>query len=173
MATYIQIGSTVTVGAGGSANITFNSIPSTYTDLVVKLSVRNSAGGNSWDDIYMDINGSSSNFTARVLYGTGSAAGSGSFTTSIAQVGEGNAGTANTFGSIDIYIPNYTSTTAAKSFSSDSVSENNATSSLTQLGAGLWNPATQAAITSLTFRTFTTGNFVQYSTASLYGISKS
>jgi hypothetical protein len=171
MPTFTQIGSAVTVGSGGAASIDFTSLPSTFTDLVIKLSVRNSAGINAWDDIYMDINGSSSNFTARVLYATGSAALSNNFSSSIAQVGEGNAGTANTFGNTEIYIPNYTSTTTAKSFSSDSVSENNATASLAQLGAGLWNPGTQAAITSLTFRFFTSGNFVQHSTAYLYGVS--
>jgi hypothetical protein len=38
--TYIQIGSTVTVGAGGSTTITFSSIPATYTDLILKFSLR-------------------------------------------------------------------------------------------------------------------------------------
>jgi len=32
---------TVTVGSGGAANIEFTSIPQTYTDLVVVLSLRN------------------------------------------------------------------------------------------------------------------------------------
>jgi len=169
MANTFELISAVTVPSA-QANISFTSIPSTYTDLCVKLSVRNSAGINAWDDIYMDINGSSSNFTARVLYGTGSAANSNSFTSSIAQVGEGNGGTASTFGNTEIYIPDYTNTSAAKSFSANSVSENNATASLAQLGAGLWNPATQAAITSLTFRFFTSGNFVTNSTAYLYGV---
>ena len=158
--------------AASAASVTFANIPqSGYTDLKVVMSTRNSAGSNSWDDIYVDINGSSSNFTSRVLYGTGSAANSSSFSSSIAQVGEGNAGTANTFGSTEIYFPNYLSTTTAKSFSADSVSENNATASLAQLGAGLWNPGTQAAISSLTFRTFTSGSFVANSTFSLYGLA--
>jgi hypothetical protein len=172
MATYVQIGSTVTVSTP-TASIAFSSIPATYTDLVVKMSARSSAGGSAWDDVYVAINGSSSNFTSRVLYGTGSAAGSGSFSTSIAQVAEGNSGTASTFGNTEIYFSDYTSTTIAKTYSADSVSENNATSSLAQLGVGRWNPGTQAAITSLTFTWFSTGNFVQYSTATLYGISKS
>ena len=155
-----------------AASVTFDNLPTSgYTDLKVVLSVRNSAGINAWDDIYVDINGSSSNFTSRVLYGTGSAANSISFSSSIAQVGEGNAGTANTFSNTEIYFPNYLSTTTAKSFSADSVSENNATASLAQLGAGLWNPGTQAAISSLTFRTFTSGNFVANSTFSLYGVA--
>ena len=155
-----------------AASVTFTNIPqSGYTDLKVVMSVRNSAGVNSWDDIYVDINGSSTNFTSRVLYGTGSAANSNSFSSSIAQVGEGNGGTANTFSNTEIYFPNYLSTTTAKSFSADSVSENNATASLAQLGAGLWNPGTQAAISSLTFRPFTSGSFVQYSTFSLYGLA--
>ena len=41
MPTYAEnlIGS-VTVGAGGSSTITFSSIPSTYTDLVLRISAR-------------------------------------------------------------------------------------------------------------------------------------
>jgi len=167
--TYVQIGSTVTVSTA-TASIAFSSIPATYTDLVVKMSARSSTGANAWDDVYVAINGSSSNFTSRVLYGTGSAAGSANFATSIAQVAEGNSGTASTFGNTEIYFPNYAGSTYAKSFSADSVSENNATSSLAQLGAGLYNPGTQAAITSLTFTWLSAGNFVTYSTASLYGI---
>ena len=40
--TYKLIGS-VTVGAGGAANIDFTSIPSTYTDLAIKVSYRSTA----------------------------------------------------------------------------------------------------------------------------------
>ena len=39
MATYTLI-SSVTVGAGGASSIDFTSIPSTYTDLLVKISAR-------------------------------------------------------------------------------------------------------------------------------------
>jgi hypothetical protein len=167
--TYVQIAS-VTVGAGGAADITFSSIPQTYSDLVIKLSTRSNGGGSAWSDIVIKPNNSTTGITTRVLYGTGSAAGSASFTTGIPAVGEGATGTASTFGNAEIYIPNYASANN-KSFSTDSVSENNATSSLAQLGAMLWSNTT--AITSLVFTDFNGGNFQQYSTATLYGISKS
>ena len=40
MATTYKAISTVTVGSGGAASITFSSIPATYTDLVLKISGR-------------------------------------------------------------------------------------------------------------------------------------
>ena len=39
--------SSSTVGSGGTASISFSSIPNTYTDLVVKLSVRSTASTNN------------------------------------------------------------------------------------------------------------------------------
>ena len=75
----------------------------------------------------------------------------------------------NTFGSTSAYFTNYASTSQYKSVSIDQVSENNATASATMLSDGLY-PA-NTAITSITIETFSTGNFVQHSTAYLYGIS--
>ena len=160
----------ITVGAAGASSVTFSGIPQTgYTDLVVKMSTRSSASPDAWSDIIIRPNNSTTGITTRVLYGTGSAAGSSNFTSGIPVVGEGNAGTASTFGNTEIYIPNYTSSNN-KSFSADSVSENNATASLAQLGAMLWSNT--AAITSLVFLDFNGGNFVQGSTFYLYGVAK-
>ncbi len=75
----------------------------------------------------------------------------------------------NTFANGEIYIPNYTAS-VNKSVSIDSVTENNATSAIAALDAGLW--ANTAAITSINLNG-NNGNFVQYSTAYLYGIVKS
>jgi hypothetical protein len=172
--TYIQIGSTVTVGAGGSATISFTSIPGTYTDLLVRISARSASSTLGTDGLLLEINGSASNFSNKQLAGDGSFPSSASRTSNYIGALLDNAGaTSNTFSSTDIYIPNYTSTTVSKSFSVDSAAENNATSAEVDLNANLWNPGTQAAITSLTFKTITANNFVQYSTASLYGIKNS
>ena len=54
--------------------------------------------------------------------------------------------------------------------SADGVMENNATEAYQNLVAGLWSNT--SAITSLTLAK-STGNFVQYSSASLYGIKNS
>jgi hypothetical protein len=77
--------------------------------------------------------------------------------------------TANTFGNTDIYIPNYAGS-ANKSVSVDTVEENNGTTARALLGAILWSNT--AAITALGL-TPVSGSFVQYSTATLYGIKNS
>ena len=79
---------------------------------------------------------------------------------------EGTGYTASTFGNAELYIPNYTSSNN-KSFSADSVTENNATAAYSQLIAGLWSNVT--AITSLSLAP-SSGTFVQHSTATLYGV---
>ena len=75
--------------------------------------------------------------------------------------------TANTFGNSVIYIANYAGSTY-KSFSKDSITENNATAADQGVGAGLWSNT--AAITSLSLTV--TSNMVAGSTFSLYGITK-
>ncbi len=170
MATYIQIGSTVTVGSGGAANIEFTSIPATYTDLVVKITTRNVTSGIS--AFRMGFNGSTAaNYNYKQLQGSGSAASSGGGSSAASTANEvglsdGNTSTASTFSNNEIYIPNYANSTA-KSWSSDGVEEENATAAFSRLTAGYWTLTN--AITSITF-TPDSGNFAQYSTASLYGI---
>jgi hypothetical protein len=162
--TYVKIAS-VSVGVLGTATIDFTSIPSTYTDLVIKMSVRS----NSADlDTFISFNGSSTSFTAKRLFGSGSAAASDS-TSRSAGLLDMSTYTASTFANNEIYIPNYAGS-ANKSFSVDSVTENNATAAYSLLNAGLWSNT--AAITSITVAP-ALGSFVQYSTATLYGISKS
>jgi len=48
--TYQKI-ATVTVGAGGASNITFSSIPQTYTDIKVVVSARTDRSGFTYDNI--------------------------------------------------------------------------------------------------------------------------
>ena len=174
--TYTLIASS-TVGSGGAANIEFTSIPGTYTDLLLKTSLRSTDNSGDWQPVMINFNSSASNFSGKILYGTGSAAGSESPSAgdqTIFTYTSNATNTASTFGNIEIYIPNYTSTSASKSFSTDGVSENNATAALASLSAKLWNPATQVAITSIKLTPYANiGNFAQYSTAYLYGISNS
>jgi hypothetical protein len=171
--TYVAI-ATVTVSTSAPTTIEFNTIPTTYTDLLVKLSVRTSKGSVS-DSLGIYFNGSSTGYTTRSIVGNGSTATSGTDTGyTDAYVGESNAdgATASTFSNQEIYIPNYQSSNN-KSFSVDSVAENNATQGYNQTIAGIW--ANTAAITSVRFRTFNTTNrtFNQYTTATLYGIKNS
>jgi hypothetical protein len=164
-----EVISSVTVGSGGAANIQFTSIPQTYTDLVIKISGRSTSNlGGEWNGVAVAINGSSSSFTSRQLYGTGSAAGSASTASDNFWITT-NLTTASTFGNTEIYFPNYTSSNN-KSFSADSVGENNATAALAALTANLWSNT--AAITSIKL-TEGANSFAQYTTAVLYGIKNS
>jgi len=154
-----------TVGAGGAASITFSSIPSTFTDLVVKLSSRSSDSIVA-TGVIMQFNGSSASLTYRNLEGDGSTAASYNGTTGRIGVTNAATSTASTFGNLEAYIPNYAGSTN-KSSSIDSVQENNATTAYADLHANLWSNT--AAITSIAL-TLQTGNFVQHSTAYIYGV---
>jgi hypothetical protein len=165
--TFTKIAS-VTVGSGGASSIDFSSIPATYTDLCIKLSARTTVAAR--DDFFkIKFNGSSTNFTAKVLYGSGSNAASFSDTSGYAGTVDAANATANTFNNGEIYIPNYAASTN-KSFSTDTVQEDNQTQAFAIFVAGLWSQT--AAITSIGLFP-NSGNFVQYSTATLYGIKNS
>lgn len=167
---------TVTVGAAGAASVVFNNIPqSGYTDLVIKASARGTFTGTNWIVFYTTFNGTGvADYSEILLYGTGTAAGSekyiGSPSGASTFFATTDSCTANTFGNAEIYIPNYTNSTTAKSISVDGVTETNATAALTQLNTMLWNPSVKAAITSVTL-TPAANNIAVGSTFSLYGIA--
>jgi hypothetical protein len=167
--TYRKIDS-VTVGAGGASSIDFTNIPATYTDLVVKLSARYNDA--SVLGRFRFNNDTGSNYSNLRLYGTGSSAASNSDSaqTSSYVFGLNDASnyTANTFSNAEFYIPNYAGS-AYKSISIDAVSENNATEAYSNLQAGLWSST--SAITSIKIYQ-DSGLFVQYTTATLYGVLK-
>ena len=160
---------TTTVGSGGASTIEFTNIPGTYTDLVIKASTR-STRANTQDYIDIRLNSDSLNtYTYRRLFGTGSAAGSDSDTVNLVGYQAAANATASTFGNAEIYIPNYTAT-GVKSISTDSVNENNATAA--NQGLTATNSVSGSAVTTIKL-SCGSGNFVQYSTATLYGIKNS
>jgi hypothetical protein len=156
------------VGSGGAANITFSSIPATYTDLLILVSPRGESANTS-RYLRLDINSSGvSSVSYRWLNGTGSTVNSYSSTGDLVAVNAGN-NTANTFSNVLIYIPNYAGNTN-KSISIDAVMENNATYSEQTITAALWSNT--AAITSIALALNGPDEFNQYSSATLYGILK-
>jgi len=167
--TFTKIAS-VNVGVLGAASIDFSSIPSTYTDLCVKVSTRLSTG--NFPNVRVQFNGNTSSYSHRILFGSGSAAGSYTGTNDGIDYNTDDAlsQTASTFSNSDIYIPNYAGSNN-KSISADAVSENNATAAYALLTAGLWSNS--AAITSLKIYSGSGQSFAQYSTAVLYGIKNS
>lgn len=160
---------TTTVGAGGAASIEFTSIPQTYTDLLVVVSGRSTDASQSASVKLIFNNGTGND--SRYLQGNAISATSAVFSAFAGFVPAATA-TASVFGSMNVYIPNYTGSTN-KSFSVDAVSENNDSSGgiFLTLTAGLWQNT--AAITSMKFSMIFGSNYAQYSSASLYGILKS
>lgn len=148
------------------AAIEFTSIPQDGTDLYVLVSAREATTNNL--AIQITFNGLSTNRSSRFLFGTGSSASSASNSELVMYVAA-QVRTANTFGNGSIYIPNYASTTTAKSVSIDAVEEDNGTSAYQMINAGLWNST--AAITTLRLAP-SGGNFAAGSTATLYKITR-
>jgi hypothetical protein len=172
MANTFKLIASSTVGSGGTASIDFSSIPQTYTDLMAVISLRgvNSAGPESYF-AYASFNGLTTNRTYRRLEAYGGGVGSDSGSNYPVSVAGGTLTTANTFSSGTFYIPNYSSTTVNKSYSTEWASENNSTTAY-DIGfiAGLWSAT--SAITSMSI-TLSGSNLAQYSTAYLYGIKNS
>jgi hypothetical protein len=168
--TYTLI-SSVTVGAGGAATMSFTSIPSTYTDLKIVASLRDTATGSTGYGFSLVFNNdlTGARYSGRYLLGNGANASSGTvsdYSTSYTYVG--GAATSNTFSNTEIYIPNYAGSTQ-KSHAIDSVTENNATTAFADMWAKLYNQTTAISQIDL----YSSGTFAQYSTAYLYGIKNS
>lgn len=154
-----------------AASVTFDNIPQTgYTDLKIVASARQSDTNNTCGVRFNGDTGT--NYSSKRLGGDSTLA--YSETSSATDRGKWiiipfSTATANTFGNAEIYVPNYLSSTA-KSYSFDSISENNSSAkdaANMELDAGLWSGT--AAINSVTI-VATTG-FVANSTFSLYGIA--
>lgn len=145
--------------------ITFSSIPSGYTDLILKLNGRTTRSATQ-EDLNISYNGSTASFTSKFITGTGSGVASYTGTRFYGSIPSATA-TSTTFGNIEIYIPNYTSSNY-KSAGVDYVCENNATAAECGLVASLWSNT--AAITSLEITGNSSGSFVANTTATLYGV---
>ena len=165
--TMTKLGS-ITVGAGNSATFfSFSNIPQGYTDLVIKLSGRTAAGGTA-DAVGLYFNTLQSNRVRITLAGNGTTASSD--TSTYRDVGPFNASTStsNTFNNSSIYIANYSSN-LFKSFSAETIRENNSSDAAIALISGLWSDT--SPITSITIDSASGGAaFAQHSTFTLYGI---
>ena len=151
-----------------ASTIDFTNIPQNYTDLYIVLSGRSSRSAVN-DVLYMKFNDSTSGYSSKILEGNGASAtsysGSSSAFTDIFGIPAASS-TASTFGSVSIYIPNYTSSNN-KSISVDGVGENNATTAYADLYAGLWSNS--SAVTKITLYNIIS-TFTANTTATLYGV---
>jgi len=154
-------------------SFSFTSIPQTYTDLKLILSIRGSRAA-FYSNISVLVNGSSSAiYNYRWLYnssGTPTALGYAG-DTELGQYVDGANATSNTFGNLEMTICNY-ATSNYKTISVDNVVEDNSSSVFEVLEGEL--AQTTSAVTSLTING--SGNnytFANNSTAYLYGIKNS
>lgn len=166
--TYTLISSNVL--SSSQASVTFSAIPSTYTDLVIKWSVRTDYGATR-TGFKITANSITSGYSETFLLQYSSTATSGTYTGNTYFWGEyidGTGATSNTFGSGEMYIPSYTAS-QNKPMSMFSVAEGNSTTDTGMYAKALLLSQT-ATISSLTM-TANTGNFVSGTSFYLYGIS--
>lgn len=160
--------STTTVPTGGVASITFSSIPQTATELLITGSLRSTRAATN-DVIWLKVNASTTGYYFANVYGDGSTVAAAGSSSSQAIIGNcaGATGTASTFGSTQIRIPNYT-LTGNKLFLADTINEKAA--SYTGIYNNRW--ANSAAITSIEIYPQTGPLWAEFSTISLYTITK-
>jgi hypothetical protein len=160
--TYTPIANTT--GTGSSSSVTFSSIPSTYTDLIL---IANGAVTSLTGNPCLQFNSDTgNNYSYTNLYGTGSAAGSyrDSNSNKIQLVGNTYFSTTlNT--NLIIHIQNYSNATTNKTVLCRS---NKATDGVDE-SVGLWRST--AAINSITFLTANGFLISANSTFTLYGIA--
>lgn len=147
-----------TSSPSGVQSITFNSIPGTYTDLVI-------AGvGFASSETYYEIQFNSdtgNNYSSTYMYGTGSSAAGGG-QSSVANIALSRIETQSTF---LCNIMNYSNSTTYKT----TLARNSNKGQIAVASVGLWRNTN--AITSITLKSQIV-NFNSGSTFTLYGILK-
>jgi hypothetical protein len=167
--------STVTVGAGGVADVTFSSIPSTYTHLQIRILAKTTFSSSNQDGLKVQYNGETgSSYNYHYVGGNGSATYAGgnasaqSFMQSISVAG--TLSNANVFGGGIIDILDYANTNKYKVQRAIGGVDNNG-SGVIEIWSGLYMATT--AISSIKIFSFNGSNISQYSSFALYGIKGS
>lgn len=171
MATTLTLIATQTL-TSNAANVTFTSIPATYTDLKLVGTFAAATGGAVGG--FVTFNGTTSGYTDRFMQGvggTGTTVNSGSSPLGTNRIYFGVAEPSSSGGwtNIDIYIPNYTSSTN-KSLNIDEVAGLGSATTYSQQISAQW--ANTAAITSIALA-LDSINMTAGTSFSLYGIKKS
>ena len=159
--------------SSSAASVTFSSIPATFTDLVLRVSVRSDRAAG-FDNIQIRINSdAAANYSRTLLSGDGSSAsssrGSSESRWEFAVV-NGDTSTSNTFGNGEYYIPNYTST-SNRPASYFGVNEDNNATAYMRANAYLYRGT--AAISSMDLSPQNGTNWLTGSSFYLYGIKNS
>jgi hypothetical protein len=142
-----------------TSTINFINIPQNYTDLIIRASLR---GSTSTTTFAVQVNGSTVT-SVRRLFGTGSSISTDTFNEHYIDP---STYTANTFGSTELYFPNYSGSNT-KAYFVDSLGENVASEAYINMASN--STGSTSAITSISLIR-TNGNFVANSTATIYGV---
>lgn len=160
----------VTVGAGGTANITFDNIPSTYQHLQLR-GIARTARASAVDSMRIKVNtDTGSNYSYHYVLGDGSTASSGAATSQSAMWDDavGDTATASVFCAYIIDILDYASTSKNKTTRHLTGIDRNGAGNV-ELVSNLWmNSST--AINALTLYSNSSSNWKQHSTFQLYGV---
>lgn len=158
------------------SSVVFSGIPQTYTDLYIVISVRNTGGTTGTNYIRMQANSATNEFSGRYIEGYGNSLVGAGYTQNDPYMTQLygnvlNGATADVFGSVEIYIPNYAGS-ITKPMSGTGISENNNATASWGIDAVASFYNSGSAITSLTF-TPTSNSFASNSSFHLYGIKNS
>ena len=160
---------------GTTALVTFSSIPSTYNDLKLVCSMRGDVSALLGAVKVVFNSDSATNYSLTNLLGNSSAASSTKTTSATSDliINQNDAtATASTFGSCEIYIPNYNSTGSKPWLNIDVTEDNAATAGSADIQANAHLYRGTSGISSITL-TPNSGNFVANSSFYLYGINNS
>lgn len=169
--TYLNLAST-TLGSAQSS-ITLSSISQSYTDLLLKMSLRTDGGGAEVTG-QLRFNGvSTANYGSLGVRGAGGSASAVTSVTGTNATGiqlnqglNGSTATASTFANLEFYLPSY-ATSTRKVLGYTTSSENLSATTYTWIQGGAFTLA--QAVSSITVVS-NTGNFVAGSSVYIYGI---
>lgn len=161
-------------GTGSSGTITFSSIPSTFTSLQIRATVKETETSSAYEsDIIIRFNGDTgSNYAYHYLRGNGTSVIAAGFATQTLGavmdiLTSSNATIANIQGVGIIDIHNYASTTQNKTMRAFSGADLNGSGGIA-LSSSLW--ASTSAITSISLISANASNFTTTTQFALYGI---
>lgn len=155
-ATYEPIATTN--GTGSAGNITFSSIPSTYTDLVLVMNIFTSANANQT----VTVNGSTTGYSTTLITGNGSSAASARYTNNNSFNIQYNIFAGSSEPAFHVMqFQNYANTNTNKTV----LTRSSRASQATEAFVGLW--ANTSAISSITI---SGGTFTTNAQFTLYGI---
>jgi len=168
---------TTTVGSGGSATVTFSSIPQTYKHLQLRVlsKTTDSANGEDNTNLYFNSDTNYNNYRSHWIRANGTSVSANNLQASGYNIytgvipTTGTTGQTSMFGASIIDILDYTNTNKNKVVRTLNGDEMNNTSfGFIGLYSSLW--VDTSAVTSITFTVPGGTNYAQYSSFALYGI---